>query len=404
MNAPRQLSQLIVKNRRILLRADFNVPLFQEPGHHEPQIRDDSRIRAALPTIEWLLKEGARVIAMSHLGSPKGPEHTLSLRPVATRLEELLGEPVAFASDCIGPATLELVASSQARVILLENLRFHEGEKSLKNEPDFVNQLALLGDGYVNDAFGTAHREDSSCVALAHAFNGRTASGLLLSKELDFLDHHVTNPDRPFLSIIGGAKISSKLGVLDRLLERCDHLAIVGAMAYTFLLAQGIRVGRSLCEPDCVEKAQSILARAQQMGKPLLLPQDIVVTSSMDSSSIIRLVPADQDFPDGFEGVDIGQQTVRSLQKVIQDAKTIFWNGPAGIFEQPRFGVGTRAIANLLTNHAGITIVGGGDSAAAVNEMGLANRFSHVSTGGGASLELIEKGDLPALKALRETY
>lgn len=392
---PISLTSLDVTNSRVLLRTDFNVPI--EGGI----IRDDMRVHAAIETIRWLLEKGAKVVAISHLGSPKGVEPALSLRPVARRLEMLLGEPVGFINDCIGEAVKkEISQPSGPRVYLLENLRFHEGEKKLSLEPHFVAELATLGDYYINDAFGTAHREDSSCVALARAFKGRCGMGFLMEREFRFLKSQLQNPLRPFYALIGGAKISSKLGVLEKLLEKCDRLIIFGAMAYTFLKAQGIDVAMSLYEPDFIQIAQRILNRAKDLQKPLILPQDLVVSQGLEESSLVRLVPATCDLPEGFQGVDIGPNTVQAIKFALKDAKVIFWNGPAGVFEQERFAYGTREIAQELARHSATTIIGGGDSAAAINAMGLSDKMTHVSTGGGASLELIEKENLPALQAL----
>lgn len=407
MKKMRRLEDLQPSGKKVLLRADFNVPLMSEGSDKNSdavKIRDDLRIRAAIPTIKWLLENKAsKVIAMSHLGSPKGYDKSLSLLPVAKRLEELLGEKVLFAEDCIGEKAQTAAFSNTARIVVLENLRFHPGEKNIEKESEFVKQLASLGDLYVNDAFGTAHRTDSSCVALALAFKSRAAAGFLLAKEVDFLKSQFENPKRPFVAIIGGAKISSKLGILKQILEKCDKLAIIGAMASTFLLAKGYSVGSSLCEVNFKSQALEILERAKKLGKPILLPSDLLVASSLESSSFVRLVPGHL-IPENFMSVDIGEKTLRDLNELLNGAKTIFWNGPAGIFEDPRFAKGTQALAQILATHKATTIIGGGDSSAAVAQMGLESRLDHVSTGGGASLELIEKGDLPALEALRSAY
>lgn len=392
----RALSELPLNSKPVLLRVDFNLPI--DKGH----ISDDTRLQAALPTIRYLLEKGARLILMSHLGSPKEPDPALSLKPISIRLSELLKEPVGWLPN-IEKASKE-IASSKNRIFLLENLRFFPGEKKPKDYPEFIDQLASLGGSYVNDAFGTAHREDGSCVALASRFKGASACGLLMQKEITFLQTHLEKPQKPFVAIVGGAKISSKLTVLNRLLEKSDKIVIVGAMAYTFLVAQGIRVGKSLFEPDCISAACQILEKAQKLGKPLLLPIDVVVCDTIENPSLVRLVPTNKNFPEALEGVDIGPQTLQLIAEFIKEAKTIFWNGPAGVFEKPQFAKGTKELAQLLCQSSAITIVGGGDSTAAVTQMGLQKRFSHVSTGGGASLELIEKGDLPALQALRNSF
>jgi phosphoglycerate kinase len=380
----------------VLVRVDFNVPL------EEGKITDDTRIRAALETIRYLLARQARLILISHLGNPKGIEPDLSLKPISQRLSELLNQPVCFLGS-LEEAFKELAHSSH-QLFLMENLRFFAGEKKPQEHPGFIQQLASLGSAYVNDAFGTAHREDGSCVSLVSHFKGRCAFGFLIEKEIEFLQHHFEQPQPPFIAIVGGAKVSSKLNILQKLLDRCDKLVIVGAMAYTFLVAQGINVASSLYESDSLESAKAILQKAQKLKKPLLLPQDTVVCDHIENASIIRLIPTDRDFPENMQGVDIGPQTLIEIASFIKEAKTIFWNGPAGVFEKKPFATGTEALAEMLSQSQAVTIVGGGDSTAAVNQMGLAKSFSHVSTGGGASLELIEKGDLPALKALREFY
>lgn len=392
----RSLKELSLEHKTVLVRVDFNVPL--DKGH----ISDDTRIRAALETLKYLLSKKARLILMSHLGSPKTVDPSLSLKPISERLSELLKTPVTFIESL--ESARELIQHSPHQVFLLENLRFFPGEKNPTQNPQFIETLASLAQAYVNDAFGTAHREDGSCVALVSKFKGQCACGFLMEKEIEFLQNHFKNPQTPFVAIIGGAKVSSKLNILHKLLDRCDKLAVVGAMAYTFLAAKGINVARSLYEPDHIEAAKLILKKAKEMNKPFILPLDVVTCDNLENPSITRLVPTHLPFPENFEGVDIGPQTLQSITHLIEGAKTIFWNGPAGVFEKDLFAKGTRQLAQMLSQSSAVTIVGGGDSTAAVNELGLAGSFTHVSTGGGASLELIEKGDLPALKALRENY
>jgi phosphoglycerate kinase len=395
LSKPPTLENFYLKDLNILLRVDFNVPI--DLG----VIRDDMRIQAALPTIRHLLAQGASLVIMSHLGSPGSYDANLSLKPVAERLQLLLNHPVHFAHDCIGTEATKLTQKTSTPFItLLENLRFHVGEKNLADEPGFVDELAKMGDFYVNEAFGTAHRLDSSCVALARAFKGRSAMGFLMQKEWDFLTSHLENPVKPFFALVGGSKISSKLMILEKLLDRCDGLIIFGAMAYTFLAAQGISVGKSLVEEDCIAQAKNIMEKASLSHKQLQLPLDHVICEDLRSGRNPRVIPLNEQIPENFYGVDIGPVTVRAIEEILKPAKTIFWNGPAGIFEQSQFARGTQAIAQILASHSAITIIGGGDSAAAVNEMGLTNQMSHVSTGGGASLELIEKGQLPAFTAL----
>lgn len=391
----RSLNELNTGSKPVLVRVDFNLPM--EKG----VITDETRLVAALPTIKSLLNKGCRLVLISHLGNPKGIDASLSLKPVHDRLSELLNMPVGWLPEL--STAKEKIASEETRVFILENVRFFPGEKNPGEHPEFVNSLASLGGSYVNDAFGTAHREDASCVALANQFKGFTAAGLLMEKEISFLQSHFKNPAHPFIAIVGGAKVSSKLSVLHKLLEKADKLIIVGAMAYTFLAAKGIKVANSLFEPGFVESAQEILKKAQENNKPLLLPMDVIVCDQIENPSCIRLVPTNLDFPEGFCGVDIGPQTLTVINEWIKGAGTIFWNGPAGVFEKPEFAKGTQSLAQMLSQNEAITIVGGGDSTAAVTQMGLETSFTHVSTGGGASLELVEKGDLPALRALRDS-
>jgi 3-phosphoglycerate kinase len=388
------VDQIEVRGKAVLMRVDFNVPL------DNGKITDDRRITQALPTIRNVLDRGGRLILMSHLGRPKGgPEAKYSLRPVAVRLGELLGQNVRFADDCIGPAVEQ--AASQLKdgeVLLLENLRFHKEEE--KNDPNFSRQLAKLGDIYINDAFGTAHREHASTFGVPQLLAGKPRGiGFLIQKELKFLGEAISNPKRPFVAILGGAKVSDKINVIERLLEKADTLLIGGAMAYTFFLAQGKKVGGSLVEPDKVELAKKLLEKAA--GKTQL-PVDTVIASEMTDTAQTRVVEG--DIPDGMEGFDIGPKTVERYRGRIANAKTIIWNGPMGVFEKKPFAAGTKAIAEAvaaITGQGAITIIGGGDSAAAIEQMGLGDKVSHVSTGGGASLEFLENGHFSTLDILR---
>jgi len=378
-----------VRGRRVFVRADLNVPL------RDGRPSDDTRIRAALGTLRRLLAGGARVVLASHLGRPKGgakPE--LSLRPVAARLAELLGRPVAFAPDCIGPAAEAAVAKlADGEVLLLENLRFHEEEE--KNDPAFARQLAALADVYVNDAFGTAHRAHASTAGIV-AFVRSAVAGDLLREELDHL-RVVRGPERPLLCLLGGAKVSDKLAVLEALAPHTDVLAVGGAMAYTFLLAQGLPTGDSLVEPDRAPDARRVLAAARAAGRELLLPVDHVIAEKLEAGAATRVV---KEVPPGWRGVDIGPETAARYAAAARQARTIFWNGPMGIFEIDAFAKGTEAVAQAVANSSARSVVGGGDSLAAVNKLGLGARIGHLSTGGGASLEYVQGLPLPGVVAL----
>ncbi|MBS0622434.1 MAG: phosphoglycerate kinase [Verrucomicrobia bacterium] len=379
------VQDLSVAGKRILVRVDFNVP-----QNAFGQITDDTRIRAALPTIIDLIQRGAQPILLSHLGRPEGtfvPEMTLA--PCAIRLQELLGQPVAMARDCIGPSVEQLIA--QGGVVLLENLRFYPGETKPQSDPSFAAELAKLGDCYVNDAFGTSHRTHTSTVKLPELFPERAALGYLVQKEVAFLSKTLLNPARPFVAIIGGAKVSSKLGVLKTLCQKADQVLVGGAMAFTFLKGRGVSIGRSLCEEELVEQTKAL---------PVLLPIDIVAASALEKNVKIELFTTIQGIPDHLMGLDIGPATLEQWAPLIAKAKTIFWNGPVGAFETPPFERGTQELARLIASCEGTTILGGGDSLAAVNQAGLSDKMSHLSTGGGASLEYIEYGTLPGLEAL----
>jgi phosphoglycerate kinase len=371
-----------------LVRVDFNVPM------QDGRVADDTRIRAALPTLQYLRENGAKIVLLSHLGRPDGkPDPKFSLRPVAERVAELLGVACQFASDCVGaPAESAVARIRPADVLLLENVRFHPEEEA--NDPEFATQLARLGDIFVNDAFGTAHRAHASTEGLAHHLPAVT--GLLMEKEIVFIGSALEQPKRPFVAVVGGAKVSSKLGVLDNLIDRVDRLLIGGGMANTFLEARGLEVGRSLLEPDLVGTARDLLGR----GGKIILPTDVIVTTDLKGNQPGRTVPVDAVGPEDMI-VDIGPRTIEAFSAEIGMVGTVLWNGPMGIFEDPRFAAGTLAVARAMAESQATTIVGGGESVQAVEQASLADKLSHVSTGGGASLEFIEGKILPGVAALR---
>ena len=373
---------------RVFIRVDFNVPLL--PGG---EISSDKRIRASLPTIRYALDHGAAVVLGSHLGRPKGkPDPQMSLKPAAKRLEDLLGRPVAMAPDCVGPQ-VEAMLPTPGGVLLLENLRFHPEEE--KNDPEFSRQLASLCDLYVNDAFGSAHRAHASTVGML-AFVSQTAAGLLMEQELKYLTMVTRHPERPCVAILGGAKVSDKIEVIANLMKIVDTLLIGGAMAYTFLKAQGLPIGKSLVEEDKVALAHDLLASA---GDKLLLPLDHVVAAELKEGAASQVV---ERIPDGMMGLDIGPKTVQAYSQAIAAAKTIVWNGPMGVFEKPPFDKGTVAVAKAVADSGAISVVGGGDSEKAVKSAGVADRISHISTGGGASLEFLAGLELPGVTALKD--
>lgn len=384
---------LDVRGRRVLVRVDFNVPM--EQG----RITDDKRIKAALPTITHLVKQQARVILMSHLGRPKGQVvEEYRLDPVAKRLGELLGQDVIKVDDCIGPEVQEAVdALAPGEVCLLENLRFHPGET--KNDPDFAAALASLGDLYVNDAFGAAHRAHASTVGVARLVPA--AAGLLMEKELKCLGQLLQDPARPFIAVLGGAKVADKIGVIRNLLTRVDALLIGGGMAYTFLKAKGLDVGQSLLDAEHVELAGELLEAAAARGVDLELPEDVVAADRL-AEDASRQVVSVSEIPSTWMGLDIGPRTRERFADIIAGAKTVVWNGPMGVFELAPFAQGTFAIAQAMAKLDGFTVVGGGDSAAAVEQAGLAEAMDHVSTGGGASLEFLEGLELPGVAALQD--
>lgn len=386
-----------VKGKKVLVRVDFNVPI------KDGVITDDTRVRASLPTISYLLEQGAAVILMSHLGRPKGkvvPE--MSLAPVARRLEELLGRPVVMAGDCVGSDVREKAAALQpGDVLLLENLRFHPGEE--QNDPGFAEKLAALGNVYVNDAFGTAHRAHASTEGVTR-FMDVNVAGFLMEKEIDYLSRAITDPERPYTAILGGAKISGKIDVIQHLLDKVDTLLIGGGMMFTFLKARGYGVGASLVEEDRIDMARSILERVERDAINFVLPVDTIAAESFSETAKSVTVPIEA-IPAGWMGLDIGPETIELFRGEIAKSKTIVWNGPMGVFEMEPFAAGTRAVAEALveaTRNGATTIIGGGDSAAAVTKLGLQEAVSHVSTGGGASLEFLEGKTLPGVAALTD--
>jgi len=383
-----------VRGKRVLVRADFNVPL-DEQG----QITDDTRIRASLPTIEYLVKEGARVILASHLGRPKGKANPkYSLAPVAKRLSELLGQDVQLAGDCVGDAAMEAVSKLQdGQALLLENVRFHAEEE--KNDPKFARDLSTLAELFVNDAFGTAHRAHASTEGVTHYIPA--FAGLLMQKEVEFMGNALERPERPFVAIIGGAKVSDKIGVIENLLEKVDALIIGGGMANTFLKAQGFNMGKSLLEEEKVELAKQLIEKAKAKGVELELPIDVVVALAFEADAPHHTVRV-SEIKEGEMALDIGQASAERFAARISTARTVIWNGPMGVFEMDAFAKGTERVAQAVANCSGITIVGGGDSVAAVEKMGVAEQMTHISTGGGASLEFLEGKVLPGVAALSE--
>jgi phosphoglycerate kinase len=391
------IDALALAGKRVFIRVDFNVPL-DDAG----RVTDDARIRAALPTIQYAIKAKAKVILASHLGRPKGkPEdrEKLTLEPAAVRLSELLGEDVILADDCVGDGVRKLVKElKEGQVLLLENLRFHPEEE--KNEEGFCRELAALCDVWINDAFGTAHRAHASTAGMAQ-FVKEKAAGFLIVKEVEYLGKALGNPKRPFVALIGGAKVSDKIKVLENLMAKADAVLIGGAMAYTFLKAQEIAVGKSLVEADKLDLARQILERAKAKGVDLLLPVDHVCGAEPKETAKREVVDG-KAIPDGLMGLDIGPKTLDRYRQRVLDAGTVFWNGPMGLFEQKPWAEGTFGIAKAMAQSKAITVVGGGDSAAAVEEAGLVDKMKHVSTGGGASLEFIEGRELPGVKACEE--
>jgi phosphoglycerate kinase len=391
------LSAADISGKRALVRVDFNVPVDDQGS-----ITDDTRIRAAVPTIQDLTKKGAKVILASHFGRPKGVDDKLRLTPVAKRLSELLGQEVVKTDDCIGDDVAAKVGALQnGQVLLLENVRFYKEEE--KNDPEFAKKLAANADFYVNDAFGTAHRAHASTEGVTK-FLSPSVAGYLVEKELQYLQSAIEEPKRPLVAIIGGSKVSSKIGVIETLLEKCDKLIIGGGMIFTFYKARGLSVGKSLVEEDKLELAKALEAKAKERGVALLLPTDIVAADKFAPDANATTVSIDNIPADGM-GLDIGPDSVKVFQAALADCKTVIWNGPMGVFEFDKFAAGTEAIAHTLAEIGKIgttTIIGGGDSVAAVEKVGLADQMSHISTGGGASLELLEGKVLPGIAALDE--
>ena len=389
------VKDICVKGKKVLVRCDFNVPLDENKN-----ITDETRINAALPTIKYLLDNGAAVILCSHLGRPKGEFNMkYSLAPVAKRLSEKLGFEVKLAKDVIGLDAKKLAAEVKpGEAILLENVRFQPEEE--KNDPAFAKELASMADLYVSDAFGTVHRAHASTAGVAAYLPA--VAGFLIGKELDFLGSAVENPKRPFVAILGGAKVKDKIGVITNLLEKVDTLIIGGGMAYTFQKAMGKEIGKSLLDEERIDLAKDLMEKAKAKGVKLLLPVDNVCGSDFSNDCNIITVDADQGIPADYEGMDIGPKSVKLFSDAIKEAKTVVWNGPMGVFEFPNFAKGTLAIATAMAESDAITIIGGGDSAAAVTQMGLADRMSHISTGGGASLEFLEGKTLPGVACLED--
>ncbi|PRW58440.1 phosphoglycerate kinase [Chlorella sorokiniana] len=386
-----------LKGKVVFVRADLNVPQNKETL----AITDDTRIRASLPTLQHLAKNGARVVVTSHLGRPKGPEKKSSLDPVAKRMSELLGQEVALAPDCVGEAVKAQIKGMQdGQILLLENVRWHPEEE--KNDPEFAKQLAEGCDIYVNDAFGTAHRAHASTAGVA-AYLSPKVSGFLMKKELDYLVGAVSSPKKPFAAIVGGSKVSTKIGVIEALLQQCDKLVLGGGMIFTFYKAQGLSVGASLVEEDKLELAKELMEKAKAKGVEFVLPTDVVVADKFAADAEAKVVPVTA-IPDGWMGLDVGPESSEMIKKALSDCKTILWNGPMGVFEFEKFAAGTNSISHLLAdltvNHGATTIIGGGDSVAAVEAAGVADKMSHISTGGGASLELLEGKVLPGVACL----
>jgi phosphoglycerate kinase len=392
-----RLKDLPIENKRVLLRVDFNVPLDKSF-----LISDDSRIVAALPTIEYIIGQGASLVIISHLGRPKGEYNPqFSLKTCADRLSEMLKRPVLMAPDCIGNAVKKMKSDLKPKEILvLENVRFHKEETAKERDLAFAEDLASECDFYVDDAFGCCHRSQASIVDLPQLFLGKSAMGFLLEKEIKYFNDHILNPNRPFVAIIGGAKISTKIGVIESLSEKVDALLIGGAMAYTFLKAKGFNLGKSLVEDSYIEVAKSIIDKCKTKNIPLLLPKDLVFTEEFKEGAKKVILNVGDPVPSNLEGVDIGPITIELFKSKLSSAKTVLWNGPLGVFEIKDFARGTQMVAEILSETGATTIIGGGDSASAVKQLGLEDKFDHISTGGGASLEFIEKGHLPGIDVL----
>ena len=389
----KSLKDITLNGKTVLMRADFNVPLDDDKN-----ITDDSRIRAALPSVNYILDNGAKLVLMSHLGRPKGevnPEY--SLDPVAKRLSELLGKEVSKTDDCIGPSVAEVVSNmSEGEIVLLENLRFHKEEK--ENDPEFAKELASLGDVFVEDAFGTCHRAHASTVGVTEYLP--SVAGFLVQKEIEYFEKVTNNPDKPFCLILGGAKVADKIPVIENMLDKIDYLLIGGAMAYTFLKSRRKEVGASRLEEGMLETVKMIFEKASSENVSILLPEDHVVAQAIKNGAETKVV--EEDIPDGWIGLDIGPATIKRYKNIIKESKTIVWNGPVGLFEMPEFSTGTKELAECMAGLDAITVIGGGDTAAAVNQLSLGEKMSHMSTGGGASLEYLEGKKLPGIAALED--
>lgn len=389
----KDLSAKDIKGKRVLVRVDFNVPLDEKKN-----VTSDKRIKESLPTIKFLMERGAKVILVSHLGRPSGVTEDLRMDPVAAKLEELLGKKVTKLDDCIGEEVEQQVSGmNEGDVCLLENVRFYKEEEA--NDEQFAKKLASLADIYVNDAFGTAHRAHASTEGVAHFLPAY--AGFLIEKELDMMGKALMNPKRPFVAIIGGAKISTKIGVLKNLLSKVDTLVVAGGMVYTFLKAQGYEVGKSLVEDKSIDTAKMFLAQAKAGKAKVIMDKDVVVASEMSENARTKVVKIDQIPPD-MMGVDMGPESLKTIKEVVREAGTVIWNGPVGVFEIPKFAKGTFDVAKALAESKAVTIIGGGDSASAVKKAGVADKMTHISTGGGASLEYLEGIELPGIAALQD--
>jgi 3-phosphoglycerate kinase len=390
----RSIKDLDIAGKRVLMRVDFNVPLDKDQN-----ITDDNRIRAALPTIRYILGQKAKLILISHLGRPKGEEKPeFSLKPVALHLSALLGNPVRMLKDCVGLEVEEAVSSmNNSDVLLLENLRFHKQETA--NDPAFAKSLSLLGDIFVNDAFGTCHRAHASTEGVTHYLE--SVSGFLVEKEIEYFQKILTHPEKPFVFLLGGVKVADKIPVIENMMDKADTIIIAGAMAYTFMKVEGIDIGSSRFEADMTDTVKSILSKAEAGGIDIVLPIDHVVTDNIETAVHVQSTE-DKAIPEGWIGVDIGRKTIELYRGILSQAKTIVWNGPVGIFENNKFANGTKMLAVIIANSNAISVIGGGDTAAAVAKFGVADKMSHISTGGGASLEYLEGKALPGIAALSD--
>jgi len=392
------IQDLSLKDQKVLMRVDFNVPLTDDLT-----IADDTRIKASLPSIEYVLAKGASLILMSHLGRPKGAQNSkYSLKPIAQRLSELLNLEVKFAPHSLEPSQEMAKELKPKEILLLENLRFYDAEEHPEKDPSFAEKLASMGDLYINDAFGTAHRKHSSTYLLPKFFPEKAAAGFLMEKEIAFLGNVIKSPKRPFYAIVGGAKISTKIGVLKALTEKVDAIFLGGGMTYTFLKANGLDIGDSLFEAEQVDSAKELIKETQNKAVKLFLPEDITIADSYNNEAKTKVISTKESIPDGWQGLDIGPKTIQEWKKILKKAGTLFWNGPLGVFEMSSFSTGTNEIAKTLAESPATTIIGGGDSLFAINKLNLNNQFTHLSTGGGACMEFIEFGQLPGIDALTD--